>query len=72
LLSPMVLQATNSTADAKVPRLTMLVRLTVAGALTTVGAEDIIGPLRVKKRLCSCNRKIGQTYKNIRVFTQFD
>jgi len=68
----MVLQAANSTADAKVPRLTMLVRSTVAGALTTVGAEDMIVPLRVENRLHSCNKKIGQTYKNIRVFTRFD
>jgi hypothetical protein len=68
----MVSQATNSTADAKVPRLTMLVRSTVAGALTTVGAEDMIVPLRVKNGLRSCNKKIGQTYKNIRVFERFD
>jgi hypothetical protein len=68
----MIAHAITSTADAMFMRFTMLIRSTVAGALTTVEAEDMIVLLRVTKRLRTCNRKIGQTYKNVRVFERFD
>jgi hypothetical protein len=50
----------------------MLVRLTVAGALTTVEAEQMIVPLRMTKQNRACNKKIGQTYKNFPGFGRFD